>query len=304
MPVSKTSEAPHESALGQLKALLSRRVVEGGDSGWWRALVPALAIVAVLFAALNVRSATDEAGRAIDRAADAREMAVAVDRLALLSRAELAGGQRGRADELAAARGTVSTQTARLGRGNADGAGAEVARQAAAAERALGAALVPDASRADSRRATATLTALQPSARALSDRLGAAAERADDRAARTLTLTLLGALILVSLLLGSFWSRRNAVDAKRRERRFQALLRNSSDLVVVVDPSTLNIRYATPAVERMLGYDAEAVTGSSLTDLTHPEDRGVLADECARCAKAKTATRPTAGLRCTTPAAP
>ena len=128
------------------------------------------------------------------------------------------------------------------------------------------------------RRAAASLAALQPSARSVSDRLDTAADRADDRAGRHLTWTLIGVLVLVSLLLGSFWSRRNAADAQRRERRFHALLRNSSDLVVVVDPSTLTIRYATPAVERMLGYPPEAVIGSSLAELTHPEDRGMLAD--------------------------
>ncbi|HEX5911094.1 MAG TPA: EAL domain-containing protein, partial [Thermoleophilaceae bacterium] len=83
---------------------------------------------------------------------------------------------------------------------------------------------------------------------------------------------------LVSLLLGSFWSRRNAADALRRERRFHALLRNSSDLVVVIDPDTLTIRYATPAIERMLGYPPESVLGTPLAQLTHPEDRGALTD--------------------------
>ena len=85
-------------------------------------------------------------------------------------------------------------------------------------------------------------------------------------------------LVLVTLLLGSFWSRRNAADALRRERRFHALLRNSSDLVVVIDPDTLAIRYSTPAIERMLGYPPESVLGTSLAQLTHPDDRGALTE--------------------------
>jgi hypothetical protein len=43
----------------------------------------------------------------------------------------------------------------------------------------------------------------------------------------------------------SFWARRNRLDGEQRERRFEALLSNSSDLVLVVG-SAGAIRYATP----------------------------------------------------------
>ena len=207
-------------------------------------------------------------------------MAAGVDRLAEITRATFVGGQGRKVRELKIARSAVLDQTAKVARGDDESGSAAdaVATQAAATDRALAAAFAPDSGRAAERRAAASLAALQPSARSVSDRLDSAADRADDRAGRQLAWTLIGVLVLVSLLLGSFWSRRNAADAQRRERRFQALLRNSSDLVVVVDPSTLTIRYATPVVERMLGYPPEAVVGSSLAELTHPEDRGMLAD--------------------------
>ena len=261
MPASSPPQATARRT-GSVKSVLGRRVVDGGDSGWWRALIPALAVLAVLFAALNVRDATRDAGQALDRAADAREVAASVDRVALLGRASLGENGRARAADLAAARGSVLTRTSDLGRETGDGdSAADLARQAAASDRALDAALAPGASRAEVRRAASSLTSLQPAARAVSDRLDMAADRADDRAARQLTWTLIGVLLLVTLLLGSFWSRRNAADALRRERRFRALLHNSSDLVVVVDPGTLAIRYATPAVERMLGYAARGGAG-------------------------------------------
>ncbi len=270
--------APRRRHLG-LKALLSRRVADGGDSGWWRALLPALAIVTVLFAALHLRSVTDEAGRSVERASESRDVATSVDRLALLARTGLGGDATRRADELEALRRRVRSQTATIGRRvTSDGLAVDLEPEAVETARALDRALAPGADRADVRRAEAALAALQPAARSYSDRAEVAAVRADDRAARTLTWTLIGALVLVSLLLGSFWSRRNAADAVRRERRFRALLRNSSDLVVVVDPQSLTIRYATPAVERMLGYEHEDVTGSTLADLTHPDDRDMLAD--------------------------
>ena len=46
-------------------------------------------MVAVLFAALNARSASEEATRAVDDAAAAQEMAAGVDRMATLGRTAL-----------------------------------------------------------------------------------------------------------------------------------------------------------------------------------------------------------------------
>jgi len=265
-----------KKALGNLKALSSRRVASGGDSGWWRALIPALAVVAVLFAALNARSASEEATRAVDDAAAAQEMATGVDRMATLGRSALSSDDRRQDGELAAIRRRTLTLAATLGRSDEDGGAAVgLSDQVAATDRALTAALARATVR---RRAGANLTSLQSAARSLSDRLVADSAQADDRAARRLTWTLLGALVLVTLLLGSFWSRRNAADALRRERRFHALLRNSSDLVLVVEPRTLAIRYSTPAIERMLGYEPHAIAGSPLSDLAHPEDSDVLSD--------------------------
>ena len=271
--MASTPGSEHRSLTALLKALLARRVVDGGDSGWWQALIPVLAIIAVLFAALQVRSAAEDADRALVRAADARELATSVDRLALIGSTEL--GERGNARALQAARSRVRAETEAL---TGEGLAADVAAQAALADQALEEATTRGATRAERRRAEATLDGLQPAARSFSDRAEAASARADDRASKHLTWTLVGVLVLVALLLGSFWSRRNAADAQRRERRFRALLRNSSDLVVVVDPDTLSIRYATPAVERMLGYRPEAVLGSSLAQLTHPDDRDALTE--------------------------
>ena len=269
-----------KKALGNLKALSSRRVASGGDSGWWRALIPALAVVAVLFAALNARSASEEATRAVDDAAAAQEMAAGTDRMATLGRSALGSDGRRQSSELAAIRRRTLTLAATLGRSDEDGGAAlGLSDQAEATDRALTAALGPKPIRATvRRRASANLTSLQSAARSLSDRLVAYSGQAEDRAARRLTWTLLGTLVLVTLLLGSFWSRRNAADALRRERRFHALLRNSSDLVLVVEPRTLAIRYSTPAIERMLGYEPDAIAGSTLSDLAHSEDSDVMSD--------------------------
>ena len=55
------------------------------------------------------------------------------------------------------------------------------------------------------------------------------------------------------------------------ERRFRALVQNSSDLIVVVDRDGV-LRYLTPSVERILGYRHDLAEGRPLVDLLHPDD--------------------------------
>jgi diguanylate cyclase (GGDEF)-like protein/PAS domain S-box-containing protein len=262
-------------ALRRLRALCTRTVVAGGETGLWRALIPALAIAAVLAGALYARSASQEATRAVTVATTAQEMAVTADRLSVTGPPALASRSRRDGSELAAALRRARTLDAALVRARPEDTDVtDLDDRVRGADSALSIALRgtrPDAARR--RRATAALGSLQVGARSVSDRFVAAGERADDRAGRRMTWTLVGAVVLVMLLLGSFWSRRNAADAERRARRFHALLRNSSDLVLVVDPRTLAIRYSTPAVVPMLGYEPDALAGSSLTELIHPDDR-------------------------------
>jgi diguanylate cyclase (GGDEF)-like protein/PAS domain S-box-containing protein len=53
------------------------------------------------------------------------------------------------------------------------------------------------------------------------------------------------------------------------------LLASSREVVVVTDERGA-VRFASPAVERLLGVPTDALPGSLLTDLAHPEDRDVL----------------------------
>ena len=63
-------------------------------------------------------------------------------------------------------------------------------------------------------------------------------------------------------------------DQARQERDayFRALIENSSDPLTVVDAAGL-CSYASPAVEKILGYPVEALVGRNLSELAHPEDR-------------------------------
>jgi len=89
---------------------------------------------------------------------------------------------------------------------------------------------------------------------------------------RTAVLLLVGAGgAMVLLLLWCFWARRAAVEAERRERRFDSLVRDSSDVSFVVNRDGV-VQDCTSAVEHMLGHEADALIGSPFAALVHPEN--------------------------------
>lgn len=59
---------------------------------------------------------------------------------------------------------------------------------------------------------------------------------------------------------------------QRAEARFASLVKNSSDVVIVIGADT-SIRYATPSVERILGYDPSELENQPFVDLIIPGDR-------------------------------
>src|SRR3954452_17666713 len=68
---------------------------------------------------------------------------------------------------------------------------------------------------------------------------------------------------------------RVAAAKARSEARFRALVHPSSDVLTLTD-AQLAIRYQTPSVTRLLGWTAEELAGTTLTDLVHPDDRLLL----------------------------
>jgi diguanylate cyclase (GGDEF)-like protein/PAS domain S-box-containing protein len=65
------------------------------------------------------------------------------------------------------------------------------------------------------------------------------------------------------------------VHRRTSEARFSTLVQNSSDLITVLSADH-TILYQSPSIERVLGYSAEEVTGSSFERLLHPEEHGRL----------------------------
>ncbi|WCO67127.1 EAL domain-containing protein [Iamia majanohamensis] len=68
-----------------------------------------------------------------------------------------------------------------------------------------------------------------------------------------------------------------ALQRNRSERRFRALVENSSDLVVVVRTDG-HISFVSAASRRLLGREEVSLVGESILLLPHPEDRGLMSD--------------------------
>jgi diguanylate cyclase (GGDEF)-like protein/PAS domain S-box-containing protein len=59
--------------------------------------------------------------------------------------------------------------------------------------------------------------------------------------------------------------------ARRSEARFQTLVQNASDVILIARPDT-TITYQTPSAQRILGYESGSLEGRRLTSLLHPND--------------------------------
>ncbi|MEP6895747.1 MAG: PAS domain S-box protein, partial [Chloroflexota bacterium] len=65
------------------------------------------------------------------------------------------------------------------------------------------------------------------------------------------------------------------------EKRFRALVENSSDTIALVD-SVGSILYASPAATRILGYTIDEYVGQNALELIHPEDAQEAANNLAK----------------------
>ncbi len=85
-------------------------------------------------------------------------------------------------------------------------------------------------------------------------------------------ILLFGVLFVREILVMRDSQRWMAAEAQRESQaRFEALIRNSSDVIMIVDP-TRRIRFASPAATKLLGLTPEMLLGRDLLALAHPDD--------------------------------
>ncbi|WP_435362688.1 histidine kinase N-terminal 7TM domain-containing protein [Haloarchaeobius sp. DYHT-AS-18] len=68
---------------------------------------------------------------------------------------------------------------------------------------------------------------------------------------------------------------REVGDARRVERRYQALIENATDVITVLDEDG-TVRYESPSLRTVLGFAPGDVEGRSVVSLVHPEDEAAV----------------------------
>jgi two-component system sensor kinase FixL len=65
--------------------------------------------------------------------------------------------------------------------------------------------------------------------------------------------------------------RATALDLRRENEQLRSLIENTSDIITIVNEDG-TIRYESPSIERILGYNPEDLVGKNVLDFVHPED--------------------------------
>ena len=81
---------------------------------------------------------------------------------------------------------------------------------------------------------------------------------------------------MLALLAAAVWRlARREEYFKRKWSRFHAMIEQSSDAVLLVNPDDEDVFYASPAVERVMGYRLEELRGKAMAECVHPDDRAL-----------------------------
>jgi diguanylate cyclase (GGDEF)-like protein/PAS domain S-box-containing protein len=90
-------------------------------------------------------------------------------------------------------------------------------------------------------------------------------------------LTIGAVLITMVVLVRQFLAVRQNVRllalqaARQNEARFRSMVQNSSDVIFVIRPDAV-VRFVSPSVTRVFGYEARLLVGARLSDFVHPDD--------------------------------
>ena len=86
--------------------------------------------------------------------------------------------------------------------------------------------------------------------------------------------TLLTSAAMLGLIALAAWGLARRERALARSwRRYQAMIEHSSDALILSRPTLGGILYASPAIERLLGFAMDELRGTEVMDLVHPDQR-------------------------------
>jgi PAS domain S-box-containing protein len=86
--------------------------------------------------------------------------------------------------------------------------------------------------------------------------------------------TLLTSAAMIGLIALAAWGLARRERALARSwRRYQSMIEHSSDLLILSRPTMGGILYASPAIQRLLGFTTEELRGREVIDYVHPEER-------------------------------
>jgi len=88
---------------------------------------------------------------------------------------------------------------------------------------------------------------------------------------QTLNMTLL-AIILIGITAISILGYRTVLQRRRDDARFQALFQHAPDLVTVLNEQG-RIAYSSPSAAAVLGFEPGQLTGTTVFEIVHPDDR-------------------------------
>ncbi|GIE93338.1 sensor domain-containing diguanylate cyclase [Paractinoplanes rishiriensis] len=91
---------------------------------------------------------------------------------------------------------------------------------------------------------------------------------------QTLNVTLL-AMLLIGVAGITLLGYRTVLQRRRSDMRFQALFQHAPDLVSVLD-SQGRLSYSSPSAAKVLGFETGVLTGTSVFDIVHPDDRSYI----------------------------
>lgn len=100
-----------------------------------------------------------------------------------------------------------------------------------------------------------------------------AESQGSERSARHIaTRTLLSSSAMFALIALAAWGlARREQELQGSEKRYRAMIERSSDAVILSNPGNGGIFYASPSLERIIGYGPEEVLGRAGIDFVHPD---------------------------------